>query len=68
MFDHTGPTVARAMCGLNVEVFAHLETNSLIDVDKIINSTQGILRGPALNKYKMVLAEFKESKKGISGY
>ena len=39
-----------------------------MDVDKWVNCTQRILRGPALKKYKKVLVECKELVKGIAGY
>ena len=39
-----------------------------MDVYKRFNYTQHILRGPSLKKYNTVLAECKDSVKGISGY
>ena len=39
-----------------------------MDIDKIINYTEHILRGTVLNKYKQVLEECKELEKGLDGY
>ena len=57
-----------AMRDLNIGVFEHLETTSPLDVDKRVNYTQRLLRGPELMKYKSILEECKESKKGIDEY
>ena len=55
------------MRNLTSRVFEHLEITSPMDVDKSVNCVQRLLRGSALNKYKAVLTEFKESAKGLSG-
>ena len=60
--------MTREMPGVTVGVFGHLEITSEMDVDKMINYTEYILRGLTLNKYRQVLEECKESPKGLAGY
>ena len=48
-------------------VFEHLEITSTIDVDRKVKYTQRLLRGLALNKYKTVLAEWKDPENDIAG-
>ena len=59
--------MVRAMRNLTSIVFEKLETNLPLDVDKIVNYMQVLLRGSAINKYKTVLAECKGLEKGIAG-
>ena len=66
-FNHKGPDVVRVMRNLTVGVFEHLEITSLIDVYQRISYTQHILWGAALNKYKTILVECKDSEKGLAG-
>ena len=64
-FDYTGPAVVQAMRNITVGVFEHLETTSPMDVGQRVGYTQHIFRVSVLKKYRMVLAECKESAKGI---
>ena len=57
MFDHTGPGVVRALRGLLVGVFEHLEITSPMIFYQSIAYTHRILRVSALNKYKTILEE-----------
>ena len=66
-FNHRRPDVVRMMRDLPIEVFEHLEKISPLDVDKGIKYMQRIIRGMGLNKYKQILAECKDSDKGIAG-
>ena len=66
MFDHTGPDVVCAMRNLTVGVFEHLYITSYMYVDQRVAYMKRILIVSALNKYNMVLAECKESEKGLS--
>ena len=62
-----GTVVVCEMHDLTRGVFEHLEITSPIDVDKKVKYTQRLLRGLALNKYKTVLAQCKETAKVIAG-
>ena len=68
MLYHEGPTVIRAMRDITVGVFEHIEITYNMDVDKIIEYMECILRGTALNKYIQDLTDLKDSAKGVSGY
>ena len=68
MFNHMGPAVVLAMHDLTSGLVGHLELTSALDVDKRVNYTHLQIRVFALNKYKIVLADCKESEKGIYGY
>ena len=67
MFNHQGPDMIRVMCNLMVRVFEHLEITPKMDIDKRINYTERILGGLSLKEYIQVIAECKESVKGIAG-
>ena len=56
-FYHEVPAVISEMHNITFGVSKHLETISLMGVDKRIKYTERILRGPVLNKYRQVLAE-----------
>ena len=66
-FDHTVSAVVRVMHDLTHGVFEHLEITPPLDVDRRVNYTQNLLRGPVLKNYKTVMAECKDPSKGISG-
>ena len=68
MFKHTGHDVILKTINLTVRVFGHLETTSPLDVDKMVNYTQHIMRGPSFKKNNTVLAECKDSAKGVARY
>ena len=55
-----GPAVVRAICDLTSGVFEHLEIPSAMDLDKKVNYTQRLIRGPMIKKYKTFLAECNE--------
>ena len=57
MFNHIVPAGVSMIRDLRSVVFEHLGIPSSLDVDKRVNYTQRILRGPALEKYKTVLTE-----------
>ena len=67
MFYHEGPAVIRTMRDLMVGVLEHLEIMSLMDLDVRIKYMERLLRVPVLKKYRQVLAECKESGKGLAG-
>ena len=56
-----------AMHDMTVGVFKDIEITSNIDVDTIIKYTERILIVAALKIYRQVLAECKESEKGLAG-
>ena len=56
------------MHDITVRVFEHLDITSAMDVYVSIKYTERILREPVLNKYQLVLEEYKESEKVLSEY
>ena len=66
-FNNTGLTVVRVMHDLTVRLFEHQETTSPTDSDQRIAYTEWIIRGAALNKYKIILEECNDSVKEIAG-
>ena len=68
MFEHTGPSLVRAIRDLVSGVFEQLEIASPLNFDKRVDYMQRLLRGLFLKRYKIVLAEFKDSLKVIAGY
>ena len=65
--DHEGPTVVRTMRDPTSGVFEHLEINFPMEVDQRVAYMRRILRRVALNKYKAVLMESKNSAKDLAG-
>ena len=68
MFDHTGYSLVCTMRDLKIGVFEHLEITLSLYVDKRINYTHPLLRGPVIKKYKTVRVECTELAKVISWY
>ena len=65
--DHMGPALVCAMHDLTSRVFEYLEITSTMVVDKRVNYIQRLLRGLSLKKYKIDLAECKESENSSAG-